>query len=82
MLGDEGVIYFIRAYPETDIYQRWLVYGYPKPPGDIHDSLNAALVRQGLAVVPDYPDRSLYYDELKAIEEDARRQGLGLHRLE
>lgn len=72
-------IYFTRDIPPLDVYQRWLIYGYVKPELSFEESLNSQLVRQGLAKVPDYPDRSLFFEELKRLETEARNRDLGIH---
>lgn len=73
------IVYYTQEAPAQDVYQRQLIHLYNAPQRPFGESLNAALVAAGLAVVPDYRDRSIYYDELKQLEQAARQAGLGLH---
>ena len=73
------IVYYTQEVPAQDIYQRQLIHLYRAPEMSFQDSLNAVLVSAGLAVVPDYPDGTMYYAELKQLEQAARQAGLGLH---
>lgn len=75
-----SVIYFTQENELLDAYQRRLVVVYTEPERPFEESLNARLVSQGLALVPDYPDPTMYYQELKQLEQQAKEKKLGIHR--
>lgn len=72
-------VYFTEENPLRDAYDRHLVVLYTKVSASFDHSLNARLVALGLAFVPDYPDPTMYYQELKVIEEQAKMKKLGIH---
>lgn len=63
---------------ETDQYDRLLRYVY------LIDGtfVNAELVRLGFAESKAYPPDTKYYDDLEALEQEAKREGLGLWQAE
>ena len=72
-------IYYTQEIPQKDVYDRLLVHAFTSPNLPFDESLNLKLVAAGLAIVPDYPDKSIYYDKLKWWQDYAQKNKLGVH---
>lgn len=78
-IPDGTFIYYTEEHPLPDAFGRKLVVVYTEVDQAFEQSINARLVRLGLAIVPDYPDPTIYYPELKQLEKKAKEKNLGIH---
>ena len=78
-IPDGTFIYYTEEKLLPDAFGRKLVVVYTEVDQPFEESINARLVRLGLAIVPDYPDPTIYYPELKRLEKEAKEKSLGIH---
>lgn len=74
-----STVFYTQETPQTDVYGRQLIHAYHQPNLSFSESVNARLVAAGLAMVPDYRDKTIYFQELKEIEKEAQKNKLGIH---